>query len=65
MTNFPKDARVSEIAGQLCDLLDQQMNAITVRGSRDLTDVEGTGYEQRRTQISTLRSELKSLAYPN
>jgi hypothetical protein len=65
MTDSPKDARVRDIAGELCDLLDQQMKAITDRGLQDLTDEEAAGYELRRTQIAALQAELNAIAYPN
>jgi hypothetical protein len=65
MTDSPKDARLRDIAGDLCDLLDQQMKAITGRGLPDLAEEELAGYELRRRQIAALRSELNALAYPN
>jgi hypothetical protein len=65
MTNSPKGERVGEIARQLCDLLDQQMKALTGLGLEDLTDEEAAGYQLRRRQIEALRSELNDLAHPN
>jgi hypothetical protein len=65
MTDSPKDARVRAIAGELGNLLDQQMKAITGRGLQDLTDEEAAGYELRRTKIAALQGELNAIAYPN
>jgi hypothetical protein len=65
MTNSLKDGRIGEIASELCDLLDQQMKAITGRGLQDLTGEEAAAYELRQQQIAALRSELNTLAYPN
>jgi hypothetical protein len=65
MTNSPKDVRIGDIGRELCDLLDQQMKAIAGRGLQDLTGEETTVYEVRQKQITALRSELNTLAYPN
>lgn len=65
MTSTPKDVRVGEIAGELCDLMEQQIKAITGRGLDDLTHEEAASYEVRRTHIAELRSELHALAFPN
>lgn len=65
MADSPKDVRVRGLAGELCDLLDEQMKAITGRELQDLSDEEVASYEMRRTQIASLRSELNTLAHPN
>jgi hypothetical protein len=54
---------IEEIARELCDLLDQQMKAISGRGLEDLTDEELANYERRRTRLATLRSELAKFAH--
>jgi hypothetical protein len=54
---------LEEIARELCDLLDQQMKAISGRGLEDLTDEELANYERRRTRIAALRSELAKFAH--
>ena len=56
---------IAEIAGQLCALLDQQMQAISGRGFQDLTEEEVANYEQRRAKIAELRAALNALANPN
>ena len=54
---------IEDIGCELCDLLDQQMKAISGRGFLDMTPEELANYEQRRTRIATLRSELAEGAH--
>jgi hypothetical protein len=51
-------ATLNEIIRELCDLLDQQMSAISNRGLQDLTSQELTEYERRSDRIAELRSDL-------
>jgi hypothetical protein len=51
-------APLSEIIRELCDLLDQQMNAVSNRGLRDLPPDELREYERRSKRIAELRSGL-------
>jgi hypothetical protein len=58
------DARgINEIGRELCQLLTQQMNALSERGSLDsLNADEMRAYKERRDRIAALRSELAKFA---
>jgi hypothetical protein len=58
-------ASITEIAKQMSALLDQQMQAISSRRLRELTDEEADEYKLRQEQIAALRAELNALAHPN
>jgi hypothetical protein len=58
------DSGIDQIVSELCQLLDQQIQAISGRGFHDLSDEEFAGYEPRRTRIAALRSELAKFARP-
>jgi len=53
--------RFEQIARELPDLLDQQVEAILGRNFNDLTKEERAAYEDRRRRILVLRSELEEL----
>ena len=57
-------SEIDGIVRELCDLLDQQMHAISGRGFRDLTDEELASYQPRRRRIAALRSELAKFVRP-
>ena len=52
------------IAGELLDVLDQQVAAIVDRNFNDLTKDERDAYECRRRRIFELRSALRALLPP-
>lgn len=55
------EAEIPEIARELCDLLDQQLKAISGCGFEDLTDEEMRVYEDRKKRVTALRSKLAVL----
>jgi len=50
-----------QIAQELPDLLDQQMNILTSRGLDSLSNSERIAYDERRARILQLRAELERL----
>ena len=54
-------ARFEQIAKELPELLDRQVEAILGRNFNDLTREERAAYEDRRRRILELRSELEEL----
>ena len=58
------ESGIDQIVGELCDLLDQQIQVILGKGFLDLSEEEIANYEPRRTRIATLRSELAKFARP-
>ncbi|MGA7400282.1 MAG: hypothetical protein WBW38_09685 [Candidatus Sulfotelmatobacter sp.] len=57
-------ARLDAIALELCELLQEQMEAIVGRKFNDFTKEELQAYERRKHQILELRSELDEFARP-
>jgi hypothetical protein len=53
--------RFEQIAKELPELLDRQVEAILGRNFNDLTKEERAAYEDRRRRILVLRSELEEL----
>lgn len=53
--------RFLEIAQELPDLLDQQMNILTSRGLHSLSNSERVAYDERKARILQLRAELERL----
>ena len=53
---------VAQIALELCDLLQLQLDSIMGRRLTDFTPDEVDAYEKRRARIEELRYELRRLA---
>jgi hypothetical protein len=49
---------------ELCDLMQLQLDSILNRKLTDLTPEELSAYQERKSRIAELRSELHRLAYP-
>ena len=58
------DSGIEQIVGELCSLLDQQMDAVSGRGFLDLTEEELASYHPRKTRIAVLRVELGKFLRP-
>jgi hypothetical protein len=56
---------LEEIAYELCQLLQDQVELVTHRKFNDLTEDELATYEKRKARILVLRSKLAELAKPN
>jgi hypothetical protein len=56
---------LEEIARELCQLLQEQIELVTHRKFNDLTEDELAAYEQRKARIQALRSKLAEFAMPN
>lgn len=55
---------IAQIALELCDLLQLQLDSIMGRKLTDFTPDELDGYQKRKSRIAQLRSELHRLANP-
>ncbi|MGB9234257.1 MAG: hypothetical protein WCC04_07565 [Terriglobales bacterium] len=53
--------RLEQIARELPELLDRQVEAILGRNFRDFTENERTAYEERKRRILHLRTQLRKL----
>jgi hypothetical protein len=56
---------IAQIALELCDLLQLQLDSIMGRKLTDFTAEEVNAYQQRKSRIVGLRSELRRLANPS
>jgi hypothetical protein len=56
---------IAQLALEVCDLLQQQLDSITGRGLSDFTPEELDAYKKRKSRIAELRSELHQLANPS
>jgi hypothetical protein len=57
-------AKLDAIARELCELLQEQMEAIVGRKFNDFAQEELEAYETRKRRILELRSELDEFARP-
>jgi len=55
---------IAQIALELCDLLQLQLDSIMGRKLTDFTPHELEAYQKRKSRIAKLRSELHWLANP-
>ena len=55
---------IAQIALELCDLLQLQLDSITGRKLTDFTPNELDAYQKRKSRIAELQSELHRLADP-
>jgi hypothetical protein len=55
---------IAQIALELCDLLQLQLDSITGRRLTDFTPEEMNAYQKRKSRIAELRSELHRIANP-
>lgn len=55
-------ARFDQIAHEVIQLLDEQMEALVDQKSRRFTSKEKTGYDERKRKILALRSELSRMS---
>jgi hypothetical protein len=55
---------VAQIAVEVCDLLQMQLDSIISRSLSDFTPEELGAYQKRKSRIEELRSELHRLANP-
>jgi len=53
---------IAQIALEVCDLLQLQLDSIMGRKLTDLTPEELDAYQKRKSRIAQLRSELHQLA---
>jgi hypothetical protein len=53
---------IAQIAPEVCDLLQLQLDSIMGRKLTDFTPEELDAYEKRKSRIAELRSELERLA---
>jgi len=53
---------IAQIALEVCDLLQLQLDSIVGRKFTDFTPAEVNAYEKRKSRIAELRSELHHLA---
>lgn len=54
----------AQMALELCDLLQLQLDSVTGRKFSDFTPEELDEYQKRKSRIAKLRSELHQLANP-
>lgn len=57
-------AGLDEVARELCELLQQQIEAVVGRKFNDFTDEELAAYEKRKRRIAELRSTLQNFVRP-
>ena len=55
---------IAQIALELCDLLQLQLDSIMSRKLSDFTPQEVDTYQKRKSRIAELRAELQRLANP-
>jgi hypothetical protein len=55
---------IAQIALELCDLLQLQLDSIMGRKLTDFTPEEVNAYQKRKTRIAELGSELHRIANP-
>jgi hypothetical protein len=55
---------IAQIAPEVCDLLQLQLDSIMGRKLTDFTPEELDAYEKRKSRIAELRSELERLGLP-
>ncbi len=58
----PKE--IAELAIEICDLMQLQLDSIMDRKLSDFTTEELDAYQKRKSRIAELRSELHRLANP-
>lgn len=57
-------AALDDIARELCELLQGQVEMVVGRKFNDFTEEELAGYETRKARILALRSELQKFVRP-
>ena len=57
-------SEIAQMALELCDLLQLQLDSIMGRKLTDFTPDELDAYQKRKSRIAKLRSELHRLANP-
>jgi len=55
---------LDELARELCDLLQRQIDVVVGRKFNDFKNHELAAYEKRKQRIATLRAELQKFVWP-